>query len=56
MNERRKYWCKCCGHDFSEEEGRKRFVSNPQYYDEITCPMCEAAYDEDENYIEAYNG
>ena len=51
----KRYKCKCCGYDFSEEEGKQKFFLDHKNYNEITCPMCEASYDEEENYIEAYN-
>ena len=48
-----RYYCNCCGCDFSEEEGK--IVHSEEI--EIRCPMCGADYDEDddERVIERYN-
>ena len=49
-----RYYCNCCGCDFSEEEG---IVCHSEET-EIRCPMCDAYYDEEdagERYVERYN-
>lgn len=49
-----RYYCNCCGCDFSEDEGK--IVHSEEV--EIRCPMCDAYCDEedpDERYIERYN-
>ena len=46
-----RYYCNCCGCDFSEEEGK--IVHAEEI--EIRCPMCGANYDEDGSYVESYN-
>ena len=49
-----RFYCNCCGCDFSEQEGRKHHIDESA----IECPMCGAYYDEedpDEPYIEKYN-
>lgn len=50
----KRYYCNCCGCDFSEDEGRKAYIFSPEYYEQIICPMCEAPYDEAESFIECY--
>lgn len=49
-----RYYCNCCGCDFSEEDGK---IAHSEEI-EIRCPMCGANYDEDdtdERVVERYN-
>ena len=49
-----RFYCNCCGCDFSESEGTRHHAEET----EIVCPMCSAYYDEDdpnERFIERYN-
>lgn len=50
-----KYYCNCCGTDFTEEQG-KRFSESET---EVACPNCGATRlidDDDDSIIEQYNG
>lgn len=49
-----RYYCNCCGCDFSESEGEE-YAELIRSDATIVCPVCDAAYDEDdETIIERY--
>ena len=45
-----RYYCNCCGHDFTKEVGQKHAM----FDDEIICPQCGAYYDENDDSGEVY--
>ena len=59
VEKNRRYWCRCCGHDFSHEEGLKygeviKYTVRGQQRQRrlFQCPMCSAP----KKYCDTYLG